>query len=152
MEAFAIALEGLALAEWLRFSRWGYATVNTTHVLGLGLLIGAIVTLDLRLIGLWKATPIEQLYRVLSPVAASGLGIAIITGMLLFSVRATEYVELELFFVKLGLVVAGTGFVAVIHFRYALERLSFKQQRLVGIMSLSIWLSVLVSGRLLAFV
>ena len=152
MEAFAVALEGLALAEWLRFSRWGYAAVNATHLLGLCLLVGAIAALDLRLIGLCKASSIDHIYRVLSPVAASGLSIAVVTGMVLFSVRATEYVELNLFFVKLGLIAVGAGFVAVIHFRYDLERISLKHQRLVGIFSLSIWLAALVSGRLLAFV
>ena len=152
MEAFAITLEGLALAEWLRFSRWGYAAVNATHLLGLCLLVGAMAALDLRLIGLWKTSSLDQIYRVLSPVAASGLGIAVVSGVVLFSVRATEYAELALFFVKLGLIAFGTAFVAVIHFRYDLERISLKQQRLVGIFSLSIWLAALVSGRLLAFV
>ncbi len=151
MEAFAITLEGLALAEWLRFSRWAYAAVNATHLLGISLLVGAIAALDLRLIGLWKTTSIKQIYPILSTVAASGLGIAVFTGIILFSVRATEYAELSLFFVKLGLIAVGASFVAVIHFRCDLEHISLKQQRLVGIYSLSIWLAVLVSGRLLAF-
>ena len=43
MDAFAASLEGLALAEWLRYSRWGYAAINATHILGLALLVGSIV-------------------------------------------------------------------------------------------------------------
>ncbi len=152
MEALAIALEGIAVAEWLRFSRWGYAAVNTTHVLGLSMLIGTAVALDLRLIGLWKVTSLDDLYRVLSPVAATGLSIAILSGIILFSVRATEYVELSLFFVKLAIVAVASSFAAIIHFRYDLVRLSVQQQKLIGIVSLALWISAAVSGRLLAFV
>jgi hypothetical protein len=152
MEAFAITLEGIALAEWLRFSRWEYAAVNTTHVLGLAMLVGSTVALDLRLIGFWKTTSTHDLYRVLSTVAATGLSVAILTGVVLFSVRATEYIELTLFFVKLALVAVATSFAVIIHFRYDLGRLSSRQQRLIGIASLALWIGVLVSGRLLAFV
>ncbi len=152
MEALAIALEGLALVEWLRYSRWSYALLNAAHLLGLSLLIGAGVVLDLRLMGLWRAIPLGQAYRMLAPVAASGLGVAVITGVGLFSVRATEYAELTLFFIKLGLVILGAGFAVVVHLRCKLERISLEHQRLIGIVSLTIWLSVLISGRLLAFV
>lgn len=152
MEAIAIAVEGFALAEWLRFSRWGYATVNAAHILGLALLVGATAALDLRLVGFWKTVSLEDLYRVLSPTATTGLSISVITGIALFSVRATEYVQLTLFFAKIGFIVSATVLAAFIHFRYEVENFSKNRQRLIGILSLSLWIAVLFCGRMLAFV
>lgn len=151
MEALAATLEGLALAEWLRFSRWGYAALNATHILGFALLIGANSALDLRLIGLWETVSLTGLYRVLSSVAFAGLSTAVVTGSILFAVRATEYLELSLLFVKLGLIATATLFAAIVHFRFQLESLSRVQQRVIGIVSLLLWIAVLFSGRLLAF-
>lgn len=152
MEAAATAVEALALAEWLRFSRWGYAAVNTMHVLGIALLVGAIVPLDLRLLGLWRSVELGPLYRVLSRVAATGLVLAIASGALLFSVRATEYAVLELFLAKLALITIGGGHALALHYGTGLPRASRTRQRLAGAVSLLIWPGVLVCGRLLAFV
>ena len=152
MEAFAAAVEVFALAEWLRVSRWGYAAISATHILGIALLVGAVVSLDLRLLGLWRSIDLDPLYRILARVSATGLIIAIITGILLFAVRATEYVALELFFVKLGLIIIGAALSALMHFGIKIQHASAERQRLFGALSLLIWPAVLVCGRLLAFV
>jgi hypothetical protein len=58
------------------------------HVFGMALLVGAILPLDLRLLGCWPGVSRSALIRVLAPVAATGLVIAVAAGILLFSVRA----------------------------------------------------------------
>ena len=152
MESFAAAVEGLTVAEWLRYSRWGYAALNASHILGIALLIGAVVTLDLRLTGLWRSVELGPLYRILASVAATGLIIAISTGILLFTVRATEYVTFELLFIKLALITIGIVLAAIMHFKVDIKNCSRERQRLFGVLSLLIWPAVLVCGRLLAFV
>lgn len=152
MDAVAATVEGLALAEWLRYSRWGYATVNTVHVFGIALLVGAVVPLDLRLLGFWRSVELGPLYRVLSRAAATGLAVAIASGLLLFAVRATEYAALDLFLVKIALVGAGLALAAILHFGADLPRLAPARQRVVGAISLLLWPAVLVCGRLIAFV
>jgi hypothetical protein len=152
LDAVLEALGGSGLAQWLRFSRWGYAAVNTTHVLGIALLVGAIVPLDLRLLGAWRSVPLEPLARTLVPVAATGLLVAITTGALLFITRATEYGALNLFLVKLTLIAAGVGHALSLNFGPGLLHASPRRRRIAGAMSLSIWLAVLICGRLLAFV
>ncbi len=152
MDAVAAAVEGLALAEWLRFSRWGYATVNSLHVFGIALLVGAIVPLDLRLLGFWRSVELGPLYRILSRAAAIGLVIAIASGLLLFAVRASEYATLDLFLVKISLVGAGLALAAILHFGADLPRASPARQRLVGAISLLLWPAVLLCGRFIAFV
>ena len=70
MEVFAAALEGFALAEFLRYSRWVYASVSATHLLGISLLLGAAAVLDLRLLGVGRSIDLGQFYRVVAPVSA----------------------------------------------------------------------------------
>lgn len=152
MESVTAALEGLALAEWLRYSRFGYATVSALHVFGIALLVGAIVPLDLRLLGLWSSIELRPLYRVLSRVAATGLVVAVASGALLFATRASEYAALDLFLVKIALIAAGAALAAGLHFGVDLPRLGRARQRAAGALSLLIWPTVLLCGRLLAFV
>ena len=85
------ALQELAPVAALRSARWTYAAVNASHIAGIALLFGAIVPLDLRLMGCFRQVSIRTLARVLVPVAACGLLLAIAAGSLLFSIRAVQY-------------------------------------------------------------
>lgn len=152
MDSLLLAVEGLSVVEWLRGSRWGYAAVNAAHILGLALLVGAIVPLDLRLAGGWRRVPLEPLAHVLVPVAATGLALAMVTGAALFSVRATEYASLSLFLVKMALVAVGGVHALLTHARGGLESADGATRRRIGLTSLAIWVTVLACGRLLAFV
>jgi hypothetical protein len=152
-EALA-ALEGSDVATWLRYSRWGYAAVNTAHVLGIALLVGAILPLDLRLLSLWSSVPRDALVRVLAPTAAAGLLLAATAGLLLFSVRASEYAALPLLWVKLALVATGASAALAHHLRYGalLQRAGPRQLAWAGATSMVCWLGALVAGRMIAFV
>ena len=78
------------------------------HLLGVALLVGAIVPMDLRLIGVWRGdVRLATVLRLLRPVAAAGAALAVLTGGLLFAVQATDYVALPLFCVKMALVALG---------------------------------------------
>lgn len=147
------AVEGTPLAQGLRFSRWGYAAVNTGHVLGIALLVGSIVPLDLRLIGLWRSVPQSALVRVVVPMAAGGLTLAVATGALLFSVRASEYALLPVLWVKLALIAVGAASALLLHRAHGLDLATAGRRRLAlaGALSLLCWLGALVSGRLIAF-
>lgn len=152
MEAVLDAVVASAPAQWLRFSRWGYAAVNTTHVLGIALLVGGILPLDLRLLGFWRSVALESLARVLVPVAAAGLLLAITTGAFLFITRANEYAAIDLFLVKVALIGTGAVHALSLHLGSCLRNASRARLRAAGAASLSIWVAALVCGRLLAFV
>src|SRR5690606_37982067 len=104
MDGWAAALESLALARMLSGSAWLYPLVNAGHILGLALLLGAIVPLDLRLLGLWRDTALEPLWTVLGRSAACGLALAAACGGLLFITRATEYAASAPFVAKMACV------------------------------------------------
>jgi hypothetical protein len=109
MVEWLTALQDLPLVAALRASRWSYAAVNASHIVGIALLFGAIVPLDLRLMGFWRSISIKALARILVPVAAAGLLLAIAAGALLFSIRAVQYSGTVLFQIKMALIVCGIG-------------------------------------------
>jgi hypothetical protein len=153
MEAFLAALEATGPAQYLRASRWGYAAVSGAHILGIALLVGAVLPLNLRLLGLWPTIPRAQLLRVLVPLAATGLTLAVPTGMLLFSVRAQEYSSIGYLQVKLALILLGILLAVMIHRSYGLtlEGASQWRLRLHAVISIGCWLGALACGRLIAF-
>lgn len=143
----------------LRRSVWVYPLVNAGHIAGLALLFGAIVPMDLRLLGLWRTIPVATMAGVLLPVAATGLGVAAVTGSLLFSVRAVEYAALDIFQAKLLLILASLLNILLLHrsATWALYREGAVDSgtepglRAAGLLSILLWLSVIVAGRLIGY-
>jgi len=154
MEALLAALEASPLATATRSDRWVYATVNGAHVLGVALLVGAIVPLDLRLLGAWSGVDRAALARVLSRTAAAGLALAVVTGAMLFASRASEYAEIRVLQAKLALVLAGALVALAARRRYgaALEEASTGRRVAIAVVSLGCWVGALALGRLIAFV
>ncbi|MEQ9121327.1 MAG: hypothetical protein RIM80_01990 [Alphaproteobacteria bacterium] len=154
MEALLAALEASPLATATRFDRWVYAAVNGAHILGVALLVGAVVPLDLRHLGLWPGVDRKALARVLAPTAAAGLALAVVTGALLFASRASEYADLRVFQAKLALVLTGAIAALAARRRYgpALEAASPGRRAQIACLSLGCWIGALGLGRLIAFV
>lgn len=140
----------------LRQSGTAYMLVNAAHILGLGLLIGAILPLDLRLVGLFRAAPLAVIGPFLSRAAAAGLALALATGALLFTVRPSEYFSNPAFLAKLGLLGFALVNVALQHaggLRAAFaEGVVPAGARIRAGASLLLWLAVLVAGRAIGFV
>lgn len=151
-DPFLLLLEQTGLAQWLRFSRWGYAAANTAHVAGIAVLFGSVLALDLRLLGLGRTVPLRPLVHFLAPLAALGLLLAVATGVLLFLVQARSYASLDLFWIKIGLILAGTALALAVVLRMPLHEMPAGRAKLVGGASLLLWGLALLSGRLLAFV
>jgi hypothetical protein len=151
-EALA-ALEAATPAQALRASRWSYALLSAAHVAGIGLLFGAILPLDLRLLGAWRAVPVAMLARVLVPVAGAGLALAALTGAALFATRATEYAANPFFLAKLGL--AGLGALNALALRAApiwrAPSPAGPRVAAAALASLALWSAAIVAGRLIAF-
>lgn len=147
------ATQASELSQAIRYSQWRYAAVNTAHIFGIALLVGAILPMDLRLLGVSRGLPHARLARLLLPVAAAGLAIAVLAGIGLFVVRAKDYGTHELFQAKIPLVLLGTVAALVFHARAGLwlERASARQARLHGALSLTCWVGALVLGRMIAY-
>ncbi|WP_282610522.1 DUF2214 domain-containing protein [Pelagibius sp. Alg239-R121] len=153
------AFQDMALPAALRASRWIYPIVNAGHILGLTLLFGAILPLDLRLLGFWPSLPIRPLAQVLVPVALFGLATSVSTGLLLFSVSAAKYAATPLFQVKLLLILA--AIVNALVLRRAASWTLIQTEghavtsvrlQLAGAISILLWLAVILCGRFLAYI
>ncbi|MBS9405059.1 hypothetical protein KG088_15650 [Halomonas sp. TRM85114] len=152
MDEVLTRLAATPLADWMRLSRWGYAGVNTLHVLGIALLIGAIVPLDLRLLGLRRNIGLADAASLLQPLAIAGLVLAATSGVLLFLADPRGYASTPLFPLKLVLILMAVSNALALNFGAGLPGASTARLRLLGALSLILWLLVLCAGRFLAFV
>ena len=143
------SIEGSTLAAWVRESPsiWAYATILTLHTVGLAIVVGANVVVDLRLLGWATAIPLTAL-RAAFPIMWAGFAINFATGVLLFMADATTksvqtvcYVKLTC--ITLALIVART---ISIRLRQQDDRL-----RAFAIASLFLWAGAIVAGRLMAY-
>lgn len=152
MQDFAGWLEGSALALLLQESGWLYAAVNTVHVLGVALLVGAIAVLDLRLLGLWRAVPVPSLAPPTIAVAATGLAVALLSGAALLVVQATEYVANPLLYVKFAALLVGIVNVALLRLVGDwMDDRRARRRAVAALLSLLAWLTALTAGRLIAY-
>jgi amino acid transporter len=151
-----------AVSEWpgaivLRRFQLAYLLVNAAHIISIGLLFGAIVTLDLRILGLFKQYPMNVLGPPLSRVAAAGVALAVVTGLMLFSVRPIAYVQNTAFLIKIWVI--GLGVVNALlltsnrYWRRALlQGKTHWKLRLPALLSLVFWVSAIIAGRWTGFV
>ena len=158
LEALATALQASGLSALLRSSIWLYPLVNTGHVVGIALLFGAIVPLDLRLLGCFRRTPLEHLASTLVPVAITGLVLALCTGSLLFATQPLDYVAEPLFGIKLALLGAAVLNALLLRrsprWRWMGVTPGAPPQRawrLHGLLSIVLWLGVITAGRLIGY-
>jgi len=145
------AIGGWPGAAWLRQSPTAYLFVNATHILGIGVLLGAIVPLDLRLLGFFRKYPVEVLGPFLLRCAATGLGLAVLAGAWLFSVKPGEYLANPAFRWKVVLLALALANVAFQHRGAGLAQMS-PAVRARAALSLALWISALIAGRWIGFV
>ncbi|ESQ76661.1 DUF6644 family protein [Asticcacaulis sp. AC402] len=143
-------------AVWLQHNWVAYLFVNATHILGIGLILGAILPLDLRLLGLFRTVPVTVIGPFLSRCAGVGVGLAAVTGLWLFSVKPDEYLGNPAFLIKAGLLVLAVGNVVAQHrmpgFQPAVQGGAVSiSVKVFAAVSVVLWLSVLVAGRWIGF-
>lgn len=154
-------LEGSTLAEALRgLGIWTYGLLNLAHILGIASLFGAVLLLDLRLIGFWSSIEAATLIRPTVPIAGFGFSLAAASGVMMLSFNATEYHGNPFFYVKLPVIVAALANVAVIQRLAAWRRASTGQPLVAadrrvlavfGALSLALWVVVITCGRMIGY-
>ena len=155
--AWAVALEASTLGHWMRTDPWAYPSANVLHVLGLTLLVGPILLLDLRLLGLGRTFPVNATARVLTGWSAAGLLVMIASGTALFAADAVVLAASEV--MRWKLVMIGAGLANAVTFRWLWwrrlehwDRASPALGRAQALASMALWLAVPVAGRLIAYI
>lgn len=159
IEQVLVFVENLAFVSALRNSTLVYPLVNAGHILGVALLVGGIVPLDLRLLGLWRHYPVMMFVDVLRVTSALGLGLAVVCGALLFATAAADYAGSVLFRVKMVFVLLGVSNALLLG--RVLKRQDIRNLpmnacmpfplRAGALLSLVVWVSALILGRLLGY-
>lgn len=157
MTGFLQAIAGWPGAVLLREYWIGYLIVNAAHILGIGLLIGAILPLDLLLLRSAHGRDLPVLGPFLVRAAAMGAALAVTTGLWLFSVKPMAYAENPAFLFKAALLALATCNIALQHnserFNTALRRGQPPMRvRALAAASAILWLSIVVAGRWIGFV
>jgi hypothetical protein len=153
---WAVALMESGLGLTIRHSLWIYPAANVLHVIGVALLVGSIMALDLRFLGFARTLPIKAVSRFLTPVAVVGICLIVPTGLTLFTADAGPLSSNRLLQIKLALVLL--GLINAVAFRLLWTRRISRWDtqppplgRAQVVASMAIWLSVPTLGRLLAY-
>jgi hypothetical protein len=153
-------LEGSALGQLMRTSGvWTYGIVNLFHILGIATLFGSVLVLDLRLLGLWRRTPVAALEVPTLTLAACGFALAAMSGVALISTNGTEYIGNPFLLIKFSAIGLGLANIAAVQFLPAWRTRAIEPhgrgQRLalgvVGATSLACWLGAVVAGRMIGY-
>lgn len=86
----------------MRSSPLAYPVVNVIHLLGLTLLVGPILLLDLRLLGAGRQFQLPLVSAALTRAAVTGILILLPSGFLLFSADAAPLIRNPVLIAKLA--------------------------------------------------
>ncbi|MBZ5632765.1 MAG: hypothetical protein LAO55_06490 [Acidobacteriia bacterium] len=161
MEAFqpwlVDTLRSVKPVAHLMRTHWAWPICESLHFLGLSMLIGAIGTFDLRLMGIGKKIPIAELHRVI-PWGIAGYVLNICTGLMFLMTEPDQYIYNPSFHFKiLFMTVAGLNvlaFYSVVFWKVRVLPPGVStplSAKLIGAVSLSMWIGVIIAGRMLTF-
>jgi hypothetical protein len=156
------AIEGSALGQAMRQWLWLYPSVEIVHIVGVALLFGSIVVVDVRLLGFGKKLNVKDLARHALPWTAASFLLIVPSGLLMFVAHASDLITSPVFVTKMCLILAAGANAALFHatvFRSAdvwdapeMRALRTPPSvRAFAAVSLAIWISVIACGRLLAY-
>ena len=132
---------------------WVWPTCETLHFVGLSILFGVVLALDLRMLGVGKKMlSFEALYQLL-PLGMLGFSLNLITGMMFFVATPKQYTGF-LFFLKMMLVVLGA--LNVLYFMVCKAPWTVGDgddapvlTKLIAASAIVIWIAVLFCGHML---
>jgi hypothetical protein len=99
------AIEQLGAVRALKGSFFTYPIVNALHIMSIGALWTSVLLMDLRVLGAFSSVERAPFVRLLRRVALAAFCGALLTGPLMFAIRASEYAAMPVFLAKMGLIV-----------------------------------------------
>ena len=129
---------------------WAYPALEALHIVGIALLLGNLVALELRVFGRLPTLPVAALARLSLGLAAGGFALAAATGLLMFAIQPAELLANRSFLWKMGLLAAAGCNAAWFHGRGSLSKLD-ATARVQMLVSTALWLAVVFCGRWIAY-
>jgi hypothetical protein len=156
--AFLLALEQSGIGQAIRQAAWIYPIANTGHILALMLFAAATAVMDLRILGAFSATTPASVIVPARRASMLGLGLMLVTGLMLFVPDASRVGTSGVFQLKLALIALGVAN-ALLLSGPALRGVPGMpadaplppRARIAAMLSIGIWLCVAGLGRLIAY-
>jgi hypothetical protein len=150
-------LQDTPFAHWVASdpSLLAYPTILTLHTVGMAIVVGTCVVMDLRLLGIAGDVPLSSLGRA-PRLVWTGFLINAATGLALFATDAEHKAMQTVFFVKLSLIFLALAVYARLRtlvFRGAAPHAATisGQVKALAVLSLLLWTGATVAGRLMAY-
>jgi hypothetical protein len=140
------------MAEFIKQS-WLFPVIQSVHIIGLTMLVGTICLIDLRLLGAGlRGQAVGNLASTLAPWTSGGLMTVLVTGPLLFGADLTRYMNNPAFVLKMGLLGVALASHFTLHRSVVGDKAPARptKQKLVAVVSLILWSSVVLAGRAIA--
>ena len=157
MTDLLMTLEASGLSTWLRESQslWAFPFVLALHTIGLGLIVGSTVVVDLRLLGASRI-PLKPLEKFFS-IMWIGLALNVVSGLLLFAKEATTVGISGVFWVKMTLIALSVWVLMRIRAKVFDDPLVdtrpiSNQVRALALLSIVLWAGAITAGRLMAYI
>lgn len=153
-------LENSLLAETIRGAGvWSYGIINLIHILGIASLFGAVLLLDLRLLGWRKQIALASVTAITLPIAALGFSLAVLSGICMLAVNATDYIGNPFLPIKLTAIALALLNAFVLSRQSAWQTISdsttsLRDARVLafyGGASLLCWLTAIAAGRMIGY-
>jgi len=152
-------LEESSLADSIRENDLLFPLIESIHVLAICLVVGSILAVDLRLVGLaWVRRPSQDVTRGILPLTWGAFVVAVASGGLLFISNATKYLGNGFFVAKMFLIAAAGVNMLVFHAISGKDAAKWDNDaspslpaRLAGVVSIALWVAVVACGRWIGF-
>jgi len=148
------------LSTSIRQSPYSFPAIETIHTLGIAAVVGTIAILDLRLLGLiMKKEPVSRIARQLLPWTWAGFAVMFVTGLLLWIAESQTSYSNWAFRAKMVLLLLVGINPLIFHLTiyrevntWDLANVTPRRARFAAVSSLVLWASIIVFGRLIAYV
>jgi len=149
-------IEQTELAMWVNNSKWAFAVIECFHILSLAIIGGAVVMVDARLLGYgFRNQKVSEVAEAARPWLIGSLILIILTGYGMFSsLAAGKYYWNIGFWWKMGLLAVAIIFTFAVRQPYALRSSTTgatPAARAIAVVSIGLWLSVAIAGRMIGF-
>ena len=145
-----VALAGFSGIPWIASHPIAYPALEVVHIVGIALLLGSLVVLELRVWGLAPVLPLLPLARLALAVTASGFALVAASGLLMFAAHPAELLSNRFFAIKMGLLTLAGCNAVLFHSRGGLAKRD-GWARAQTVLSVGLWLGAIICGRWMAY-
>jgi hypothetical protein len=147
-------IENSGIGQAIRSSNWMFPVIEAFHLVGLSLIGGAVLILNMRLFGIGlRQTPVARLARAVQPFLNGSLALMLTTGTLLFLSEAVKCYYSPAFRMKMVFLALAIIFTNTVQRKVALANQAPGPflSKLVAVVSIVLWAGVGVGGRWIGF-